>query len=217
MAAQPEWLALMDLASVRRAYQRYAPVYDRVFGPALNAGRIHTVRAVNRLPPATVLEVGVGTGLSLPRYRRDHAVVGIDISSEMLGIARRRLVRERLDNVHIMEMDAERLAFGDHTFDIVVAMYVMSVVPRPRCCLDEIIRVCRPGGTIFICNHFLSPDKARIARTIAPLGRWLGWRPDFTLSQLLGGSPLQVVHRRPLPPFGLFTLIECRIRAGAKK
>lgn len=200
----------MDLASVRRAYQRYAPVYDRVFGPALNAGRIHTVRAVNRLPPAMVLEVGVGTGLSLPRYRRDNRIVGVDISREMLGVARQRVARDGLDNVDILEMDAERLAFRDGVFDIVVAMYVMSVVPDPRRCLDEIIRVCRPGGTIFICNHFLSPNKAGLAKTVAPLGRWLGWRPDFTLSQLLGGSPLQVVHQRPLPPLGLFTLIECR-------
>lgn len=200
----------MDLTSVRKAYQRYAPIYDRVFGPALNAGRLRTVRAVNRLPAARLLEVGVGTGLSLPHYRRDHRVVGVDISREMLAVAKQRVERDRLNNAEILEMDAESLAFADGAFDVVVAMYVVSVVPHPRRCLDEIMRVCRPGGTIFICNHFLSPRKAGIARSIAPLGRWLGWRPEFTLHQLLGDSRLEVINQRPVPPLGLFTIIECR-------
>lgn len=203
----------MDLVSVRRAYRRYAPVYDLLFGPAMNMGRILTVHRVNRLAPQRVLEVGVGTGLALPRYRRDCSVTGIDVSGEMLAVARRRVERRRLNNIaHILEMDAQDLKFPDGHFDVVVAMFVMSVVPDPIRCVAEMQRVCRPGGMIFICNHFFAPEHgaAWIARTISPFARSLGWRPDFTLDSLLASCPLDIVSNQAVPPFGLFSLLECR-------
>ncbi|MEO5374797.1 MAG: class I SAM-dependent methyltransferase [Alphaproteobacteria bacterium] len=203
----------MDLVSVRRAYRRYAPVYDILFGPAMNMGRIATVHEVNRLAPRRVLEVGVGTGLALPRYRRDCAVTGIDVSREMLALARRRVERRRLTHVEqILEMDAQSLAFPDAHFDVVVAMFVMSVVPDPVRCLAEMRRVCRADGAILICNHFFAPERsaAWITRSISPFARSLGWRPDFTLDTLLDDGLLTVVSRQPVPPFGLFSLLECR-------
>ena len=63
--------AALDASSVRDAYRRWAGVYDALFGGVSAFGRKRAVAAVNRLPGARVLEVGVGTGLALPLYRRD--------------------------------------------------------------------------------------------------------------------------------------------------
>ncbi|MBY0430580.1 MAG: class I SAM-dependent methyltransferase [Rhodospirillales bacterium] len=205
----------MDLKSVLRAYRRYAPIYDLMFGPVMKIGRLRTVEAVNRLGKARILEVGVGTGLSLPHYRKDMTVVGIDVSSEMLNVAHKRVAERKLTNIEsLREMDAEKLEFEDASFDVVVAMYVMSVVPNPARCLAEMQRVCKPSGTVMICNHFLAEDepRGRIEKMMAPMGRWLGWRPDFAIDKLLDESALQVISNSPVPPFKLFNVVECRNR-----
>jgi phosphatidylethanolamine/phosphatidyl-N-methylethanolamine N-methyltransferase len=203
--------AAMDLDAVIKAYRRYAGIYDLVFGPAFQWGRARSVARINALDCTTVLEVGVGTGLSLPRYRSDKRIVGIDVSPDMLAIARRRVANCGLKNVDTLAgMDAERLGFRDGQFDAVVAMHVMSVVPNPHRCLAEMKRVCKPGGTILICNHFAGKADKWITRRMQPLAKWLGWHPDFALAELLEGSSLGMTSNRDVPPFGLFKLIELR-------
>ncbi|TVR81030.1 MAG: methyltransferase domain-containing protein [Rhodospirillales bacterium] len=201
----------MDVAAVIAAYRRYAGFYDFVFGPAFRWGRRRSVARINTLGVHRLLEVGVGTGLSLPRYRRDIHIVGIDVSRDMLAVAKRRVEEERLANVDLLaEMDGEQLAFVDGAFDAVVAMHVMSVVPDPQRCLAEMQRVCRPGGTILICNHFAAGSEKWLTRRLEPFAKWLGWRPDFALSELLSGSTLDVTTNDPIPPFGLFNLVILR-------
>lgn len=203
----------MDLESVRRAYRRYAPVYDLVFGPVMNFGRRRTVRVVNQMAPGRILEVGVGTGLSLPHYRPDIDIVGIDVSADMLAVAHERVRQKGMRNVHgLREMDAENLEFGDGEFDVVVAMYVMSVVPNPARCLAEMRRVCKPGGVIVICNHFYAEDDTGkpLVQLLSPMARWLGWRPDFRLDSLLSDSDLEVISNQSVPPLGLFNVLQCR-------
>jgi phosphatidylethanolamine/phosphatidyl-N-methylethanolamine N-methyltransferase len=203
--------AAMDLDAVIKAYRRYAGIYDLVFGPAFQWGRARSVARINALDCTTVLEVGVGTGLSLPRYRSDKRIVGIDVSPDMLAIARRRVANCGLKNVDTLAgMDAERLGFRDGQFDAVVAMHVMSVVPNPHRCLAEMKRVCKPGGTILICNHFAGKADKWITRRMQPLAKWLGWHPDFALAELLDESSLGIASNRDVPPFGLFKLIELR-------
>lgn len=201
----------MDLDAVVKAYRRYAGIYDLVFGPAFQWGRARSVARINALDCTTVLEVGVGTGLSLPRYRPDKRIVGIDVSLEMLAIARRRVANCGLKNVDTLAgMDAEQLGFRDGQFDAVVAMHVMSVVPNPHRCLAEMKRVCKRGGTILICNHFAGKADKWITRRMQPLAKWLGWHPDFALAELLDGASLGIASRHDIPPFGLFKLIELR-------
>lgn len=202
----------MDLHAVRRAYKRYAPVYDLLFGPVMQIGRLRTVAAVNAMEHRRVLEIGVGTGLSLPHYRPDKRIVGIDVSAEMLKVAHNRIAEQKLTNAGILQMDAEKLAFADGEFDVVVAMYVLSVVPDPARVMAEMQRVCKPGGAILICNHTIPQEKtgASASNIIAPFARWLGWRPDFTLDPLLKSSGLDVRSKRSVPPFNLFTVLECR-------
>ncbi len=137
------------------AYDRWAPVYDLVFGPAFGRGRSAAIGAAERAG-RSILEVGVGTGLSLAGYSEDKRVTGVDISGPMLrkARARARAARLRLGHVRgLAVMDAERLAFPDASFDVVVAQYVVTAVPNPERALDEFVRVLRPGGEVVITSR----------------------------------------------------------------
>lgn len=139
----------MQIEAVKTAYRRYARIYDAVFGPVLQPGRRALLERLELKPGERVLEVGVGTGLSLPLYPRSVRITGIDVSREMLEKARERVARRRLENVDaLVEMDAEHMSFPDATFDKVVAMYVVSVVARPGKLIEELHRVCKPRGEI---------------------------------------------------------------------
>jgi phosphatidylethanolamine/phosphatidyl-N-methylethanolamine N-methyltransferase len=178
----------MQIESVKAAYRRYASVYDAVFGPVLQPGRKAVVQALGLRPGDRVLEVGVGTGLSLPLYPRDVRITGIDVSREMLEKARRRLARQRLANVEaLLEMDAEQMSLPDASFDKVVAMYVVPVVESPVRLLQELHRVCRPDGEIFLVNHVLSdnPFIAAVEKGLARFSDKIGFRPDFELRDML--------------------------------
>jgi phosphatidylethanolamine/phosphatidyl-N-methylethanolamine N-methyltransferase len=179
----------MHIEAVKAAYRRYSRIYDVVFGAVLQPGRRAVLEALKLKPGDRVLEVGVGTGISLPLYPRDVRITGIDVSHEMLERARARVARARLSNVEaLLEMDAEAMDFPPASFDKVVAMYVVSVVPRPDKLLEELHRVCRPDGEIYIVNHFQSEN-----RVVGALERALG-----TMSSQIGFDP-QVDLRRLVP------------------
>jgi phosphatidylethanolamine/phosphatidyl-N-methylethanolamine N-methyltransferase len=178
----------LEIESVKAAYRRYAAVYDAVFGPVLQPGRKAVVQALGLRSGDRVLEVGVGTGLSLPLYPRDVNITGIDVSHEMLEKARRRVARQDLLNVDaLLEMDAERMSFAEASFDKVVAMYVVPVVANPVRLLQELHRVCRPDGEIFLVNHVRSDNRfiAAFEKALAPLSDKIGFRPDFELRDML--------------------------------
>ena len=200
---------VMDTASVRDAYRRWAPVYDLTFGKIAEAGRKHAVQIINRRR-GRVLEVGVGTGLSLPRYGSHLTITGIDLSPEMLAKAGAKVERHDLDNVAgLHEMDAGALAFPDESFDTVVAMYVMTVVPEPERVMRELERVCATGGEVILVNHFSEDEGVRgfVERRLAPFADLIGWRPVFDLDQVLVCEDLRLAERRSLRPFGLFTML----------
>jgi phosphatidylethanolamine/phosphatidyl-N-methylethanolamine N-methyltransferase len=181
----------MQIDSVKAAYRRYAGVYDAVFGPVLQPGRKAVVQALALRSGDRVLEVGVGTGLSLPLYPRDVRITGIDVSREMLDKARRRVARRRITNVDaLLEMDAERMTFPDASFDKVVAMYVVSVVERPAKLLQELHRVCRPHGEIYLVNHVRSDNRfiAAVEKGLARFSDKLGFHPDFELRDMVGDA-----------------------------
>jgi phosphatidylethanolamine/phosphatidyl-N-methylethanolamine N-methyltransferase len=181
----------MHIQTVKAAYRRYARVYDALFGPVLQPGRKAVVKALGCRPGERVLEVGVGTGLSLPLYPPHTRVTGIDVSTEMLDKARARVESRKLANVEaLLEMNAEEMMFPDASFDKVVAMYVVSVVERPARLLEELHRVCRPQGEIFIVNHLRSdnPLLGAVEKSLARFSDKLGFRPDFALRDLVDGS-----------------------------
>jgi phosphatidylethanolamine/phosphatidyl-N-methylethanolamine N-methyltransferase len=203
---------VMDEATIKTAYRRWAPVYDNTFGRVAAEGRKHAVEIINR-GRGRVLEVGVGTGLSLPAYRRELEIVGIDLSPEMLVKARERVAQLGLANVRgLHEMDAGDLKFPDASFDTVVAMYVMTVVPDPGKVMRELSRVCRAGGEVMIVNHFSAEEGMRgwVERRMAPFADRLGWRPLFEVERVMVCDDLQLVEKRGLRPMRLFTMMRFR-------
>lgn len=202
--------AALDADAVRTAYRRWAGVYDTVFGGVSSVGRRRAVALVNRLPGRDVLEVGVGTGLALPRYDSDKRITGIDLSAEMLQQARKRVAARGLTNVvALRELDAESTDFPDASFDIAVAMFVASVAPHPRGLLAEMRRVVRPGGNILFVNHFAAERGPRwwVEWAMAPASRKLGWHPDFAMASLFPPDDLRRLNAEQVPPFGIFTLV----------
>ncbi len=166
---------------VTQTYRRYAPFYDRLFGAVLEPGRRRLTEAVGLLAPSSILEVGVGTGLTLAHYPAAARVTGIDLSDPMLALARQRArtMPERCIELHAM--DAERMDFADHSFDCVTVPYVLSVTPDPHRLVRELRRVCKPGGRIVILNHFSGGRfwwlLERAARGLADR---LGFRSEFS-------------------------------------
>lgn len=197
---------------VAEAYGRWAPVYDLVFGPVFRRGRRAAVDAAERIG-GRILEVGVGTGLSLDYYAKTNRLVGVDISEPMLDKARERVERLRLDHVEtIALMDAEHLTFTRGSFDVVVAQYVVTAVPDPEKALDEFVRVVRPGGEIILTSRIGAEKGVRgtLERWLMPLTSRLGWRTEFPWAryeQWGQGSPVRLLERRALPPLGHFWLI----------
>jgi phosphatidylethanolamine/phosphatidyl-N-methylethanolamine N-methyltransferase len=203
--------AALDADAVRAAYRRWAHVYDAGFGLISAGARNRAVACVNDLPGERVLEVGVGTGLALPFYGTEKRITGIDLSSEMLAIARERVVAKGLRNVDaLLELDAEDTGFPEASFDIAVGMFVASVVPHPRQLLAEMRRVVRPGGHILFINHFAAQKGPRwwVERAMAPASHALGWHPDFFLGALFSAADMGVVRLTSAPPCGLFTLAQ---------
>lgn len=215
----------IDTSSVTRAYAFWAPFYDFVFGAVFERGRNASIEAAERVcgpGGGRILEVGVGTGISLPDYARVHTIVGVDLSEPMLRKAHERVVEHRLVNVETLAvMDAARLALPDGSFDVVVAQYVITAVPHPEATLDEFARVIKPGGEIILVNHIGAESGPRRLFEIcfAPLARQLGWRPEFRFHRLTdwvarhGG--VRLIEQRPMPPMGHFSLIRfVRLAAG---
>ena len=202
----------MDLRDTIRTYRLFSGSYDIVFGPVFHPGRKEAVRIVNDRPGQRILEVGVGTGLSLPYFRADSRLTGIDISEEMLAKARHRVAKKQLRNVEgLFVMDAEHLDFEDNSFDAVLALYVASVVPNPARFAAEMRRVCIPGGTIVLVNHFTSDKWALrfMEKRLAHLARHIGFHADFPLDTFLSDSALTVREIRPSNLFGYWRLLRC--------
>jgi phosphatidylethanolamine/phosphatidyl-N-methylethanolamine N-methyltransferase len=203
-------LAAIEDAHVVAAYARWAPVYDWSFGAFTRRPRHVAVAEMNRLAPARIVELGVGTGISLPLYDRKHRVTGVDLSRDMLDRARKRVAEDGLGHVEgLYEMDAGALTFADHSFDAAMAMFVITVVPDPEKVLDEIIRVVRPGGRVILVSHFSveSGPRAFVERHMSPLSSKLGWRPNFPIATVLGRPELRLVERRAVRALDLFTLL----------
>jgi phosphatidylethanolamine/phosphatidyl-N-methylethanolamine N-methyltransferase len=163
-------------------------------------------------PGDRVLEVGVGTGLSLPVYPEGAEVVGIDISEPMLERARARLDALGRDDVVLQKMDARAMLYPDGHFDRLLAPYVISVVADPEVVLREMVRVCRPGGTVIVVNHFQSDFKplAWIERLLSPLSTWIGFRMDTRVEAVTRTHGLTLVRKERVNLLGLWTLLEFR-------
>jgi phosphatidylethanolamine/phosphatidyl-N-methylethanolamine N-methyltransferase len=206
-----------DRQSVEQAYDRWAPIYDLVFGGVFEKGRQAAIAATNKIG-GRVLEVGVGTGISLPLYAPNVRVFGTDISEAMLAKAKRRVAEQHLKNIEgLAVMDAEQLEFSDNSFDVVMAQYVVTAVPNPEVALDEFARVLRPGGELIILTRVSADEGLRrfIEQALQPVVRRLGFRTaEFAWSRytkwLAGADGIELAERRLIPPLGHFSLVRFR-------
>jgi phosphatidylethanolamine/phosphatidyl-N-methylethanolamine N-methyltransferase len=214
----------LDTATVTKAYARWAPVYDLVFGAVFERGRHAAVAAAARVG-GRLLEVGVGTGISLPLYSRELKIFGVDISEPMLRKAHERVAEYGLTNVEGLKvMDAEHLEFPDASFDVIVAQYVITTVPNPEATLDEFARVLKPGGEIVLVSRVGAEAGLRrsLEHWFQPAARKLGWRTEFSFERYVQWAErtagMRLIERRAMPPLGHFSLIrfvkEDRATAG---
>ena len=213
--------AELDKETITKAYARWAPLYDLVFGAVFEQGRHAAIAAAERVG-GRILEVGVGTGISLPYYSSALRICGVDISEPMLRKAQQRVAEQGLANVEsLLVMDAEHLNFADASFDVVVAQYVITTVPNPEATLDEFARVLRPGGEIILVSRVGAEAGMRRAleKWFAPAARKLGWRTEFSFQRYALWAEktqgVQLIERRAMPPFGHFSLIRFAKGDGA--
>jgi phosphatidylethanolamine/phosphatidyl-N-methylethanolamine N-methyltransferase len=202
---------VLSRTQVERSYRRYAPVYDLLFGASLGPGRVAMTRLVQTLAPEHILEVGVGTGLTLSKYPAGSRITGVDVSPEMLAEARQRVRSEDANRIDLHTMDAEAMDFADGAFDCVTLPYVLSVTPNPDRLVREIRRVCRPNGHILIVNHFSGQAPWRLLESLArPLSSWLGFRSEFSLERHVLSHDWKVLSVTPTNLFALSRLIHIR-------
>ncbi len=205
----------METLSVKKAYNRMSFFYNILCNTIFSQGRKSIVSDINsafKEKNAKILEVGVGTGLSLPFYDLRHSITGIDLSEPMLSKAKKLVDAKRLDNVEtLLEMDAENMTFADHSFDVVVAMYVVSVVPNLQRFIDEVLRVCKPGGKIYIVNHFSSDNKfvnTFEKNVVGKMSKSFGlFDADFPLDLILRQPGLELLDKRKINLFGYWRML----------
>lgn len=201
----------ISVDNVVDTYRFYAPLYDRLFGAVLEPGRRALTDAVCKIQPNSILEVGVGTGLTLERYPKSAAVVGIDISHEMLEIARERAERLAGRSIHLASMNAEAMDFPDGSFDCVAIPYVLSVTPNPERLVAEIRRVCRKGGAILILNHFSgSRFWWFLERAVRSLANKIGFRSDFCFDEQILKYDWEILSVKKVNFLGLSRLVVIR-------
>ncbi|MEO9168230.1 MAG: class I SAM-dependent methyltransferase [Aestuariivirga sp.] len=202
----------MPAGDVIKAYRRWAPVYDATFGRLVRDGVKQATARVNTFS-GRLLEAGVGTGLALPHYGPHLSVTGIDFSADMLRRAHARVSKAGTKNIEsLVEMDACNMTFADSTFDVSVAMFVLTVVPEPQKAMSELARVTKPGGTVLVVNHFSVDHGMRgaIEKGLAKHATKLGWRPEFPVDTVLSCDMLRLVSIKVVKPMGFFTMLEFR-------
>jgi phosphatidylethanolamine/phosphatidyl-N-methylethanolamine N-methyltransferase len=199
----------------RRGYRLFSPLYDIVFGPSLQHGRRLAIDALDCQAGDRILEVCLGSGLSLPLYPDGVRVTGIDISHEMLAKAAQRVRRLALKHAEaLLQMDAEHMSFADATFDKAIVLFGMAGLPDPVRAMNEIARVCRPGAAIVVANHFRSqrPVLRACDGLLSPIYRLLRYRADLDMQAFVAAADLDVIEARPANLFGYSTVLVCRKR-----
>lgn len=201
----------MSAEYVEKLYNRYSSVYDLIFGRAFHNGRETASELLDLFVGAHLLEVGVGTGLSIPTLPRNITISAIDLSQKMLERAQKRVGELKLENIRLLKMDAADLKFPDNSFDRVLAAYFISAVPDPVQVVLEMKRVCRPGGYLVFLNHFQHehPVLGTIESLLSPLFYRIGFRTDLRLQNLMQECDLETERVEKIDDLGHWKAVRC--------
>lgn len=199
----------METESIKKIYHAYSGVYDILFKNFFHPRQRLALKEIPFKEGDRILDVGVGTGLSLPLYPRHCEVVGIDLSSSMLLQARRKVEKMGMTNVTLHEMDACNIKYGDNSFDYVIATHIVSVVPEPIKLVNEMRRVAKPDGKLVIVNHFVSskPWLAKVENFFDPFFRKVGWRMDLSYEDFVSETNLDVERTTKLAKIDLWRIV----------
>lgn len=203
---------MSEVEYVEKVYNRYSKVYDFVFGPFFRSGREIAPMMLDLGPGMELLEVGIGTGLSLPMLPRNVLITGIDLSQKMLDQAEKRLEKENLgDNVKLIKMDATHLDFPDDSFDRVLAAYFISTVPDPVAVVAEMKRVCRRDGYLVFLNHFKNENRivGVLEKVFSPLFYRVGFRTDLDVHELMRKCDLEIETLERIDFLGHWKAVRC--------
>lgn len=200
-------------------YRNLTPAYEMVWPMVARRNIWQSIKSLPINPGARILEVGVGTGLSLRAYPTHAHITGVDLSEKMLGKASDHIRESNWSHINVMPMNAEELNFPDASFDIVTSFHVVSVVSNPKRMMSEMARVCRPGGRILIVNHFRSPNPwiARMIDSAGKVTRHLGWRTDLRFDDVVSELPLRMDRLYKPSPVSLFTVMSATKLGEAEK
>ena len=186
----------MDDKSIIKSYKRVSGFYDLTFGQVFRPGQKKLVSMMECTTADRVLEIGIGTGTSYKYYPTETHVTGIDISPDMLEKAKINIQKDNLKNKNVLLMNGEQLKFDDNSFDKVVGMYVVSVTQNPNLLINEMKRVCKPNGDIYLVNHFSFDTDSKflkiLEKGLMPVSKYLGWRPYFPFSEFNAYAKLNV-------------------------
>lgn len=199
----------METEAIKKIYAGYSNAYDAIFKRFFFPRIKHAIATMDIKHGDSILDVGVGTGLSLPLFPKYCSVTGIDISSAMLKQAREKLKELHINHIKLMEMDAMNLEFPDDSFDKVFISHVVSVVTDPYKTMSEVKRVCKKNGRIVIVNHFKSNNKmvGGVIRMLNPITKKLGWRTDLSMDDFIKKANLHVEKKYKLKKIDLWYVI----------
>ena len=199
----------MQEASTRKIYDIHSMFYDATFGRLVRRRIARAISHMDIRPDDSVLDVGIGTGVSLNFYPNRGRLIGVDLSAGMLREARKKIRERGLTHATVFQADAMRLPFDDNTFDHVFLSHVISVVSDPVRLVRECQRVAKEGARIVMVNHFQSTNRllALIEKWLCPLCTKLGWRSDLALQDLVRRTGVEVDYRYKLEQIDLWETV----------
>src|SRR3954470_10516922 len=199
----------MQESSTKKIYDIHSMFYDATFGRLVKRRIERAIHHMNIQPTDRVLDLGIGTGVSLNYYPKQGQIIGVDLSAGMLREARKKVRERGLDNAVVFQANALELPFADSTFDHVFISHVISVVSDPYKLVQEAQRVAKPGSRIVIVNHFQSTNRfiALVEKWLCPLCTKLGWRSDLALHDLIRSTGVEIDYRYKLESIDLWETV----------
>ena len=200
----------MTESSTRKIYDIHAMFYDATFGRLVKRRIAKAIEHMNISAEDTVLDLGIGTGVSLNYYPSDRGrIYGVDLSGGMLRECRKKINERGLQHATVFQADALHLPFADDTFDHIFISHVISVVSDPYKLVQEAQRVAKPRARIVMVNHFQSTNRfvAMVEKWLCPLCTKLGWRSDLALQDLIRRTGVEVDYRYKLESIDLWETV----------